>query len=333
MKPKQCISRDARVLEGASMPRHFLSVSDLGTEGLTALVDQTLALAGSNRGQPRLAGKIVGVFFKRPSTRTRSAFTVGALKLGAQVVTYGPNDLQLVTGETIEDTAAVLSGFLDVLVIRTNEPQSEMVAFTRQQSMSVINAMSADEHPTQVIGDLAAIKEATGRLTDLHVLYVGEGNNTAVALALALAQLPGLRLTLACPRGYGLRDAVLRRAERLAATFGACIEQHDDLSGLPRQVDVVYTTRWCTLGATKQDLDWRPRFAPFSVTSTLMAQVSKQEGTIFLHDLPAVRGEEVTSDVLAGPQSRAFRQAQFKLFGAMAVLQSCAGAVSGRGLD
>jgi ornithine carbamoyltransferase len=304
--------------------RHFLSVCDLNSEALSHLVKRALAFSAGEAGKARpLAGKVVGVYFRRSSTRTRSAFTVGAIKLGGATIAYGPNDLQIVTGETIQDTARVLSGYLDALVIRTNDSIEEMKALADQNRMAVVNAMSENEHPTQAIADLATIREEFGRLDDLHVLYVGEGNNTAAALALAVSLTPGMQLTLVTPEGYGLPERRLENARRFAKSYGASVEQHHQIDKLPAGVDVVYATRWQTMGEPKADLDWKDKFEPFKVTSELMARVSKSSGTIFLHDLPAVRDGDVDGAVLDGPQSRAFRQAWHKLTSAMAVLEWC----------
>jgi ornithine carbamoyltransferase len=245
------------------------------------------------------------------------------MRLGGGTIHYGPNDLQLTTGETIQDTARVLSSFIDVLVIRTNQTLAEMKAFAEQDEMAVVNAMSDNEHPTQAIADLVTLQENFGRLDDLHVLYLGEGNNTAASLALAVAMTPGLRLTLVTPAGYGLPDKVLETAHGFAQESGAFIEQHHRADRLPTNVDAVYTTRWQTMGVPKPDANWQEKFAPYSVTPALMARVSKPAGTIFLHDLPAMRGQDTHDEVLDGPQSRAFRQARHKLTSAMAVLSWC----------
>lgn len=304
--------------------RHALSLEEIGPQNLSLMIDDSLKIAaGVGSGTKPLAGKIAGIFFRGTSTRTRTAFTVGALKLGASIITYGPGDLQINTGETLQDTARVLSGFLDILVIRTNDSIAEMKTLAAQDKMAVINAMSENEHPTQAIADLVTIKEALGRL-DVHVLYLGEGNNSAAALALAVSMTPGMRLTVIAPEGYGLPPSVLETAKGLALQHGSSIEQHHRIDNLPREVDVVYTTRWQTMGVPKADPNWLEKFKPYSVTTALMAETSKPSGTtIFLHDLPAVRGMEVHNEVLDGPQSRAFRQSEHKLNSAMAVLRWC----------
>jgi ornithine carbamoyltransferase len=304
--------------------RHLLSVLDLSPEDIVWLTDRSVDLAMSAaEGQKPLAGKIVGIYFRKPSTRTRNSFTVGALKLGAQAITFGPNDFQITTGETIGDTVRVLSGYLDAFVIRTNEDVAEMKVWGNQDRVAIINAMSESEHPTQAIADLSAIKEAFGRLEGIDLLYIGEGNNTAASLTLAVAQTPGMKITLVTPAGYGLGDAILGQAHQLADRSGAVIEHHHRVDRLPKNVDVVYTTRWQTMGVPHQDPSWRDKFRPYAVTSAIMSEVSKKSGTIFLHDLPAVRGEDVSAEVLDGPQSWAWRQAVHKMYSAMAVLQWC----------
>lgn len=304
--------------------RHVLSIAELGPDNLADILDRAYAFAtGKAHGARPLEGRVVGIYFRGPSTRTRTSFTVGALKLGAGTIHYGPKDLQLVTGETIGDTARVLSGFIDILVIRTNESLAEMRALAEQGRMAVVNAMSDNEHPTQAVADMVTIREEFGRYEGVHVLYLGDGNNTAASLALAIAMTPGMRLTLVTPEGYGVPADVLRVAQDFAARSGSAVEQHHRVDRLPRNVDAVYTTRWQTMGEPKADADWLEKFIPYSVTARLMAEVSKPTGTVFLHDLPAVRGGDTHDEVLDGPQSRAFRQAEHKLTSAMATLSWC----------
>lgn len=305
--------------------RHVLSIAELGAHNLSELVNQGVMISKGDGSTTRpLEGKMVGLFFRGTSTRTRTSFTVAALRLGAGTIHYGPQDLQLVTGESIEDTARVLSGFLDILVVRTNDTLTEMQALAAQERMAVINAMSEDEHPTQAIADLITLREAFEHLDGLHVLYIGEGNNTAAALALAVSLTQGMRLTLITPEGYGLPPNVLETAQRFAQRNEAIIEQHHRIDLLPvNDVDAVYTTRWQTMGVPKSDPNWLEKFAPYRITPECMARVSKSSRTIFMHDLPAIRGSEVVNEVLDGPQSVAFRQAFHKLTGALSVLTWC----------
>jgi ornithine carbamoyltransferase len=307
--------------------RHLLSISSLDSATLLSLVENAVGIAeGRWRDRRPLADRVVGIYFRKTSTRTRTSFTVGAMKLGAQVIAYGPNDLQIVTGETVPDTARVLANYLDALVIRTNESMAEMRALASQERMAIVNAMSEDEHPTQSLTDLATLREHFGRLSGLHLLYIGEGNNSASAIALAVARVPGMRLTLITPEGYGLPVSFIAEVQGTAAGHGAEVEQHHDVHRLPREVDAVYTTRWLTMGVQRADAGWLDKFRPYTVTPELMAAVSKADGsTVFLHDLPAMRGYEVLDEVLDGPQSIAFRQAYHKMTSAMAVLDWCLG--------
>jgi len=217
------------------------------------LVDDALYMARQGVTDQPLKGKTAGIYFRGTSTRTRTAFTLGAMKLGAGTIAYGPNDLQICTGESLQDTARVLSNFLSFLVIRTNASIEEMRSLAASNKMSIINAMSDNEHPTQAIADLATIKEALGGLSGVHILYVGEGNNSAAALALAVAMTESMKLTLVTPEGYGLPEETLQTAAGFARRSGSQITQHHDVKALPGNVDVVYTTRWETMGVVKED--------------------------------------------------------------------------------
>ncbi len=308
--------------------RHLISLDDMSDPELRDVVERGADLArrarrGEAIGNKALAGDVVGVYFRKTSTRTRTAFSSGALRLGASLIAYGPDDLQLNTGETTEDTGRVMSGMLDVLVARTAGDPDELRAWAAQRRMSVVNAMSADEHPTQGLTDLTTLTEQFGALEGLSVLYVGEGNNSAAALALGLSRFRGVRLELRTPPGYGLDKAVRERAEAQASAACSRVVERHDADELPEHCDAVYTTRWQTTGTSKPDPNWRDVFAPFQVTAAVM---DRSPGAVFLHDLPAHRGEEVTAEVLDGPSSIAFRQAENKLYSAMAVLEWCRGA-------
>jgi ornithine carbamoyltransferase len=310
----------------AGGPRHLLSILDLSPDEVLYLARRAVRIKQAPTAPQTLRGKTVGVFFRKTSTRTRAGFTVGAGRLGATVATFGPADLQTNTGETLADTARTLAGYLDVLVMRTNEGVDEMRAYAAYPGMSVVNALSSDEHPTQALADLATLLEHFGRLEGISILYCGEGNRTAAALALAVARIPGMRLVLATPAGYGVDVEKLAAARALAAEHGARVEETHDLESLPAGVDVVYTSRWQEMGVSKPDPAWKARFAPFRVTRALIERVG-HHGTVFLHDLPAVRGEDVDDEVLDGARSLAWVQAQHKMWSAMAVMEWCAAGV------
>jgi ornithine carbamoyltransferase len=298
---------------------HFLSLRDVPDDDLYCIVQRGVhfASADSCPAEQPLKEQVVGIYFRSTSTRTRAAFSSGALRLGASIVSFGPHDLQENTGETIQDTGRVLAGMLDVLVVRTPRPTEELRMLASQGSMAVINGMTDTEHPTQALADLTTLTKRFGRVDGLHVLYIGEGNSTAAALALSLTRFPGTTLTLRTPPGYGLGDGLLDHA-RQSAKAGARIEQEHHMTALPRQVDVVYTTRWQTTGTTKADENWQVTFAPFAVAQSVMELYPE---AVFMHDLPAHRGQEVAASVLDGPASIAFDQARNKLYSAMAVLE------------
>ena len=301
--------------------RHLISLDDLTDDDLRSIVRRGAAFsAGTAPLTAPLAGTVTGVYFRRTSTRTRTAFSAGALRLGGQIIAYGPDDLQLNTGETTEDTGRVFSRMLDVLVARTADAQEEMRGWAAQPSMSVVNAMSSEEHPTQGLTDLTTLLGQFGRIEGLRVLYLGEGNNTAAALALGLSRYPGTHLELRTPAGYGLAPELLARAQAHAARTGSAVVERHHLGALPEGFDAVYTSRWQTTGTDKADPDWQQAFRPFRVTEALW-QASPD--AVFLHDLPAHRGEEVDAEVLDGPHSIAFQQAGNKMYSAMAVLEWC----------
>ncbi|MFI5800685.1 ornithine carbamoyltransferase [Streptomyces sp. NPDC051677] len=297
---------------------HVISLADITNADLYRIVDRGGQLASGAWPAETLGGTVVGVYFRATSTRTRTAFSSAALRLGARLITYGPHDLQLNTGETTEDTGRVLSGMLDVLVARTAGSVEEMRALACQDRMAVVNAMGAQEHPTQALTDLTAMAGHFGDLAGRRVLYLGEGNNTAAALALALPRYPGTELHLRTPDGYGVDPEVLTQAKEFAARHSSTVTERHDVVDLPTGLDVVYTTRWQTTGTSKADPDWRERFVPFRVDEAVMRS---SPDAIFMHDLPAHRGEEVTAAVLDGPRSIAFTQAEAKMHSAAAVLE------------
>lgn len=303
---------------------NLFSILDVPPEQVLSLSRRAIAIKHAATDRQTLRGRAVGVYFRKASTRTRTSFTIGAGRLGATVMQIGPDDLQLTTGETLADTARVLAGYLDVLVIRTNESVEEMKVLGGQPGLSVINALSADEHPTQALADVATLCEHFGDLDGLSLLYCGEGNKTAAALALAMSRVAGAHATFATPAGYGLSGDVLERARSLAAAHGAMVEEIHDLRTPPRGVDVVYTSRWREMGVSKAEPNWRAGFEPFRVTRELFDRVAGAR-TVFMHDLPAVRGEDVDNEVLDGPRSLVWEQARYKLFSAMAVMEWCQG--------
>ena len=301
--------------------RNLISLSDLSPAELDHIVQRAASFGRRGVEHRTLTGRQVGIFFRKSSTRTRTSFWSGASRLGADVITFGPDELQLSTGETPEDTSRVLGQYLDALVVRTNGDVAEMRGLGSSPDLAVVNALSLDEHPTQAIADLAMLTEEFGTLAGRHVLCVGEGNSSGAALALAAALTPGLRLTLLCPAGYEVPKDVLAKVEELSGG-GALVEQFTDPDAVRGPVDAVYTSRWQTMGVPKANPDWLRDFEGFAIDAAFLDRFSGP-GTIFMHDLPAVRGQEVADEVLDGARSRAWRQAHHKMTAAMAVLEWC----------
>jgi ornithine carbamoyltransferase len=301
--------------------KHIISLKDLSTQETLDIINRGIAYSNNTVEMGhQLKNKVIGIYFTKTSTRTRTSFSTAGLRLGAQILAYGPNDLQINTGETIEDTMEVLSRMLDGLVIRTAGDPKVLRAFANQNRMSIINAMTADEHPTQALADLTTIKQHFGELSGLHIIYMGEGNNTATALAMAIGKFKNMKISFFTPPNYHVDKQILKYAQEEAIKNNTVIEESHDIKSLPTNADIVYTTRWQTTGSTKSDPNWRTVFEPFTVNDHLMAKYPK---AIFMHDLPAHRGDEVESSVIDGEKSIVFQQAENKAHSAKAVLEWC----------
>lgn len=301
--------------------RNLLSLAECTPADLALLVTNAVTYGCAESVEKKLSGRAVGLYFSKTSTRTRTSFWAGATRLGADVITFGPDDLQIRTGESLEDTARVLGEYLDVLVTRTNGDVTEMRRLGSHSQLAVVNALSQDEHPTQAIADFAMLAEEFGELRGCHLLYAGEGNSTTAALALAAALTPGFRLSLVSPPGYELPADSLAAVEEMAGSEER-ISQYHSFGDVRLPVDAVYTSRWQTMGVAKANPNWLWDFRDYRVDTAMMDRFSGTR-TIFLHDLPAIRGQEVDDAVLDGPRSRVWRQAHHKMTAAMAVLEWC----------
>jgi ornithine carbamoyltransferase/carbamoyltransferase len=300
-------------------PRGLYTLADLDDHSIQHLVRRTVELHVDRSAHTSpLSGLVTGLLFTRTSTRTRTAFTAGTIRLGGTPVVFGPTDLQTTTGESVADTGRMLAGMLDLLVVRTAGPMRELHELSDDGALPVVNAMSAEEHPTQGLADLATLIHHFGGLDGIRVLYVGEGNNTAVALARVLSRQPGCHAVFASPPGYGLPQDVLAETAAAALGRGGSVTEVHDPAAVRDDVHALYTSRWQTTGSSKPDPYWRDVFRPFHVDAALM---DRWPGAVFLHDLPAHRGEEVSGEVLDGKSSLAWTQARLKAAGAMAVLE------------
>jgi len=303
--------------------KHIISLKDLSAQETLDIVNRGIEYVnGAVELGHQLRNKVIGIYFTKTSTRTRTSFTTAGLRLGAQVIAYGPNDLQINTGESIEDTMQVLSRMLDGLVARTAGNPQVLRTFANQDRMAIVNAMTADEHPTQALADLTTMKHYFGELSGLRIVYMGEGNNTATALAMAIAKFSNMKISFFTPPGYQVDQQILEYAQEQAAGKNTVIEEYHDMKYLPTDADIIYTTRWQTTGTTKRDPNWRTVFEPFAVNDAIM---SKYPNAIFMHDLPAHRGDEVEAAVIDGERSIVFDQAENKAHSAKAVLEWCLG--------
>jgi ornithine carbamoyltransferase len=289
------------------LKRDFLTGEELGAFELDRLLDLALELKAGRRGgsgADALAGRSIALVFERPSTRTRISFEVGVAELGGTPIVLRGDELQLARGESIGDTARVLSRFLDAIVIRSGS-HDDVVALAEGAEVPVINALTPLHHPCQALADMLTLRERFGKLDGLRLAYVGDGNNVARSLAIA-AELTGVELVVAAPSGYQLEQV---RGAKLT----------DDPRAAAEGADAIYTDVWVSMG-DEEDAEQRRRdLAPFRVDADLLG-AAKQEA-IVLHCLPAHPGEEIAEEVLYGERSAVWDQAENRLHSQKALLR------------
>jgi ornithine carbamoyltransferase len=296
------------------MKRNFLRLWDFTKEEIDAIIERAINLkAGSDVPKCPLIGKSIGLLFEKPSTRTRISFEVGIYQLGAQPIYMRPSEIQLGRGETIDDTARVLSRYLDAIVIRTFEHE-RLIRFSSASDIPVINGLSDLHHPCQALADLMTIKEKKDRLTGLKVAYIGDGNNVANSLIEAAGRM-GFSLNVACPEGYEPDAEVLEEAR---SGEGEIIILRDPIEAAGR-ADVIYTDVWVSMGQEAEKDKKKKRFQPYQVNTQLIGCAKKD--VIVMHCLPAHRGEEITDEVMDGPSSVVFDQAENRLHAQKALLE------------
>jgi ornithine carbamoyltransferase len=295
--------------------RNLLSITDLTAIEIDRVLNTAMALKDAGR-QPLLSGRTLALVFEKPSLRTRVSFHVAMKHLGGDCIYLSPPEVGLGQRETPADVARVLSRYVDCIAARTFE-QSVVEDLALHSAVPVINALSDAEHPCQAIADLLTVREKKGRLEGLVFAYIGDGNNVAASLALA-AGLTGMHLRIASPEGYDLPEHVRDQANLLGAESQGSVEQLSAPKQAVEGADVVYTDVWASMGQEKDAAVRREDFAGFTVDSKLMS--CARPDAIFMHDLPAHRGEEVTSEVMDGPQSVVFDQAENRLHAQKALL-------------
>lgn len=301
--------------------RDFLSVSDFDHSEIHAILKSIKKLKPvAPGGTPAriLAGKVVGLLFEHPSTRTRVSFESATMRLGANVLYMRPDELQLKRGEPIKDTARVLSGYLDALVYRTSDHDA-LVELAEHASMPIINALSNIEHPTQALSDLAAIEDAKGSLDGRKLAWIGDGNNVCHSLMLACATV-GMNMSIATPTNYQPSAEIAQKANELAQKSGSKIWFTDDPSDAVQDADVLYTDVWVSMGQDTEQAQRLMDFEGFQINDELLSKAKPD--AVAMHCLPAHRGQEITADVLDGPNSIAWKQADYKFHGAKGILAS-----------
>jgi ornithine carbamoyltransferase len=299
--------------------RDFTRVADWTGEEL----ERTLDLADELKQQQKrreqhhlLPGRTLGMIFQKPSTRTRVSFEVGIAQLGGTGLYLSAGDLQLGRGETLKDTATVLSRYLDALMIRTFA-QEDVAELARHASIPVINGLTDSAHPCQALADVMTIRERLGRLDGVTVAYLGDGNNVCASLMVAAAKL-GLNFRAATPKGYEPSAEAIEIAREAATKTGATIELLADPREAAAGADVLYTDVWTSMGQEEERERRLRDLAGFGIDDELVALAN--EDAIVLHCLPAHYGEEITEDVLYGPQSAVWDQAENRLHAQKALM-------------
>jgi len=300
--------------------RDFLTVDDLSPDELIGVLDLADQLKTEHGWRDDLRGASIGLLFEKPSTRTRISFDVGIRELGGHPVILGASDLQLGRGETIEDTARVLSRYLSALVVRTFA-QERVETLASAGSIPVVNALSDLAHPCQALADLQVIRERKGSLSGLRLVYLGDGNNVAHSLLRAGAMV-GMHVTVAHPVGHAPQAAVVVAAERHAAASGGSVTVTEDPQAAVKDADALYTDVWASMHhPTAQLAEGAARLAAFDgfqLSQELLEAAAPD--ALVLHCLPAHRGEEIAAEVIDGPQSVVWDQAENRLHAQKALL-------------
>jgi ornithine carbamoyltransferase len=299
------------------MARNFLSMDDLSPDELAVLLERAAKLkADPGQAAGRLAGMSVAMIFEKPSTRTRVSFEVGIAQLGAHPVALSSSELQLGRGETIEDTGRVLSRYVDAIVLRTFG-QDRLEALARTATVPVVNALSDFEHPCQCLADLLTIREKKGKLTGLTLAYVGDGNNVAHSLLLGGAKA-GMRVRVATPPGYEPIPQVVRRAQEIGQQTGGGAAVSNDPVAATAGADVLYTDVWASMGQEREAAERTLVFGSYRIDREAVERAAPE--AIVMHCLPAHRGQEITDEVIDGPRSVVWDQAENRLHTQKALL-------------
>jgi ornithine carbamoyltransferase len=320
MAPSESVMGWYRLFAG----RDFLSMGDLSRGELQSLMELAVKLkSDANQGTLKhsLSGKVVGLLFEKPSTRTRASFETAIYQLGGQAMYLRGDELQLARGEPLKDTARILGAYLNGIVIRTYSHKN-LEEFAEYAPVPIINALSDLEHPTQIVADMLTILEAKGSLSNLRFVWVGDGNNVCNSWLLGGASL-GMNMVVSCPKGYAPDKSVIERAEKLGMDSGGTISFVTNPQKAVEGADVLYTDVWVSMGQEKGAKNKEQKFKPYQINRKLVSRAKSDVAV--MHCLPAHRGLEITDEVLEGPQSIVWKQAENKLHGARGVLAAFLG--------
>ena len=299
--------------------RDFLSIQEWSMEELEQVLDLAADLKEKQQrreAHPILRGKTLGMIFQKSSTRTRVSFEVGMWQLGGQALFLSANDLQIGRGEPVKDTARVLSRYLDGIMIRTFS-HAEVEELAAYADIPVINGLTDRLHPCQAMADLLTIREHKGSLKGLKMAYIGDGNNMVHSLMHGCAKF-GMDISVATPTAYEPNAGIVAAAKQVAQGTGSRIELTQDVLEAAAGADVLYTDVWASMGMESEQVARQAVFKNYQINQQVLAAADKK--AIVLHCLPAHRGEEITEDVLEGPQSVVFDEAENRLHVQKAVM-------------
>ena len=298
---------------------HLLTMYDYTKDEILEILSLSLKLKEmQKKGQTHklLEGKTLAMIFTKSSTRTRVSFQTGIFQLGGQGLFLSGSEIQLGRGETIQDTARTLSRMVDGIMIRTFK-QSDVEGLAEFGSVPVINGLTDDFHPCQALADIQTVYEHKGTLENTKLAFVGDGNNVAHSLLVICAKL-GMDVSVASPKGFEPNTDVVKKVLEFAKESGSVVEITNDPVAAVRNADAVYTDVWASMGQESQFEEKSKNFLSYQVNAELMAHANK--GAVFLHCLPAHRGEEVTAEVIDGPQSVVWDEAENRLHAQKAVM-------------